>query len=201
MALCFKRRLKFIHVPKTGGTSVIQALQLDPQGFHDDWNLYPLDTKDFISFAVVRDPIDRFASQFNFGMSDRSFWHIKGTKSEFADYQIMKDMTLNEIVDDIRLPWEKRQLKHSGWWPQSWFLCDHERRVRVHYLLRQEHLERDLNSMLGELGHPMVSLPLVNTSEKRLTTETIRSDPSFASKLVLLYQSDFRAFGYAEPTF
>jgi hypothetical protein len=201
MALCFKRRLKFIHIPKTGGTAVIQALQLDPQGYHDDWNLYPPETRDFISFAVVRDPIDRFVSQFNFGMSDRSYWHIKGTKSEFADYQIMKDMTMNEIAEDLRLPFKERRLKHSGWWPQSWFVCDHGGRVRVHYVLRQEQLERDLNLMLGELGQPPVSLSIVNTSERRLDVATVRSDPAFTAKLVELYKTDYRAFGYVEPIF
>lgn len=198
MAICATRRLKFVHIPKTGGTSLIKALKLDPAGFHDAWNVYPSETSKFISFTVIRDPIQRFLSQYNSGMSDRSFWHIKGTVNEFADYQAMKDMSLEEILLDLKEPWKERKLKHSGWWPQSWFVCDREGRTRVHYLLRQEDLQLELDQMLSELGHPTVKLDRINVSEQRISMDNLNKQ--LIGMLADVYRSDCDAFGYSLET-
>jgi Sulfotransferase family len=198
MAICATRRLKFIHIPKTGGTSLIKALKLDPVGYHDAWNVYPSETSKFISFTVIRDPVKRFLSQYNFGMSDRTYWHIKGTAHEFADYRVMKDMSLEDIILDLKEPCKERKLKHSGWWPQSWFVCDRQDRPRVHYLLRQERLQPELDQMLSELGHPTVKLESINVSEQRISLANLNE--KLIGMLTDLYRSDYDAFGYPLTT-
>lgn len=197
MALDHEKRLKFIHIPKTGGTAVLNAMQLDPTGYHDAWNAYPASTFSYITFAVIRDPVSRFLSQYNFGMSDKSYWHVKGSQNEFCDYQEMKHMSIDEILDDLATPWQTRRLKHPGWWPQAWFICDREDRIRAHFLLRQEDLQNDLNRMLGELGHHQVTLPQVNRSERRLEMEALLDRPERLERLAEIYQKDYQAFGYS----
>ena len=48
--------MKFVHVPKTGGTSIIHALKLDNKGH------YTLDKYTPNTFTVVRNPFDRLVS-------------------------------------------------------------------------------------------------------------------------------------------
>ena len=133
-------------------------------------------------------------------MSDRTFWHIKGTANEFGDYQVMKEMSLDEILADLASPWKTRKLKHSGWWPQSWFICDQQDRVRMHYLLRQEELQDDLNRMLCELGYPMIRLDQINSSEPRLGHQAIQERPDLLEQIQALYQKDYELLGYAPAT-
>jgi hypothetical protein len=199
MALCYHRRLKFIHVPKTGGTTLIRALKLDRTGYHDPWSVYPEDTRDFTSFTIVRDPIARFVSQYNFGMSKRSFWHIQGTKHEFGDYQAMKDMSLLEIADELKKPWKKRSLRHCGWWPQCWFICDKENKIRADFVLRQEYLQSDLTAMLTKLGLADVPLEVMNRSEPILSLDDVLADANLVGKLIEIYRRDYQVLGVQPP--
>lgn len=196
MPLCYRRRLKFIHVPKTGGTALVRALNLEWTGNHNGWSGYPEDTRDFVTFTVVRDPVARFVSQYNFGMSKRSFWHIQGTKHEFGDYQVMKDMTLDQILADLKLPWNQRSLRHCGWWPQSWFICDAQNEVQAHYMLRQEHLQKDLSEMLAEISQPDVQLQDFNRSEPILSVEEVLADSGITARIVEMYRRDYSVLPY-----
>ena len=55
--------MKFVHVPKTGGTSIIHALKLDNKGH------YTLDKYTPNTFTVVRNPFDRLVSHFFYTFS------------------------------------------------------------------------------------------------------------------------------------
>src|SRR5262245_8557544 len=65
-----QRRLIFIHVPRVAGTSVVHALyETDRIRHHSARSLRAMDPDFFAateSFAVVRDPFDRFASAYSF---------------------------------------------------------------------------------------------------------------------------------------
>lgn len=199
MPVCHRRKLKMIHVPKTGGTAVIGALGLERIGYHDSWSVYPSETASYVSFTVVRDPLARFVSQYNFGMSKRTDYHIQGTRHEFPDYHVMKVMSLEQLLDDLKHPWDKRRLKQCGWWPQSWFICDAENRVRVDFVLHQEALQEELDEMLAKLGLPKVTLGKVNRSEKLLAADDVRSRPELLSRLVDIYERDYQVLGYPHP--
>jgi len=191
MPLCHRRKIKFIHIPKTGGTSLVRALDLESTGHHDAWSVYPATTADYVSFTVVRDPIARFVSEYNFGMAKRSYWHIQGTRHEFLDYHILKVMSLEDVVADLQLPLDKRRLKHCGWWPQTWFICDTQKRIRVDHILRQESLNEDLNGLLALLQLPAVTLPRINRSTEELAVADIISNSVLHEKLRQIYQNDY----------
>ena len=58
-----KLKFIFIHVPKTGGSSVKKALGIKVHG-HKKFSDWSKDYPDYFSFAFTRNPWDRFVSSF-----------------------------------------------------------------------------------------------------------------------------------------
>lgn len=60
-------QILFIHIPKTGGTSIASALYGAPKGHPTLYEYYlsnPILTKEYYKFCVVRNPFDRLVSTF-----------------------------------------------------------------------------------------------------------------------------------------
>lgn len=199
MPLCHHRKLKLIHIPKTGGTALVKALALEWTGYHDSWSAYPLETEAYTSFTVVRNPLERFVSQYNFGMSKRTFWHIQGTRHEFPDYHVMKVMTLEQLLEDLQLPFDRRRLRHCGWWPQSSFICNAVDEICVGTVLRQESLQNDLDQLLERLELPRVTVQELNQSEKCISVQDILWHADLLSQFLSIYSRDYRTLDYRVP--
>ena len=199
MPLCHRRRLKFLHVPKTGGTALVKALDLEHTGYHDGWWDYPGETKDYCTFAVVREPLARFVSQYNYAMSQETVWHKQGTQHEYPDLQALREMTLLEVVDDLRKPLQKRLLKECGWWTQSQFIFNHQEDLQCDYLLRYEELEADLAVMLRRQNLKPISIPPSNVSQKTITRGDLLVNKQFLERFVSVYDRDFELLGYERP--
>tara|TARA_B100000073_G_C23660077_1_gene544190 strand:+ start:641 stop:1183 length:543 start_codon:yes stop_codon:yes gene_type:complete len=65
----------FIHIPRTGGTSIKSALNLHDKiykkdVYHTSANEIPKECKDYFKFAFVRNPFDRFVSLYFYNKSD-----------------------------------------------------------------------------------------------------------------------------------
>ena len=201
MPLCHRRRLKFIHIPKTGGTSIVRSLALEPTGYHSGWWDYPDATKDYISFTVVRDPFARFVSQYNYAMSYITHWHQQGTANEYPDLASLREMTLLDVIQDLEKPIKLRRLRECGWWSQSQFIYDNTGRLRCDHLLRYEHLESDIKSFVAARGCPTFPLRQINVSQKTLTRWDLLQNADFMETFQKVYNRDCQLLHYNIPGF
>lgn len=64
MIVCERRKLVFIHITKTAGTSIVEALGLGPHLRHDVKASTPVTHADYLRFCFVRNPWDRALSAF-----------------------------------------------------------------------------------------------------------------------------------------
>ncbi len=65
MIICHKHRIVFLHVCKTGGTSIAQAMSRCGEEHGERHGLdVPEFAKDFLTLCVVRNPIDRLVSAY-----------------------------------------------------------------------------------------------------------------------------------------
>jgi len=158
-----KHHCIFVHIPKAAGTSIKQALQLSGQG-HPTWLNFaqwtPNHWRDYLTFAVVRDPYERFVSAYRYARMPESYWH--GKANPHPDLATLKDLNLHECA--LLLKNNRQALKHESWHPQSVWICDEQNQVKIDRVLRFSHLQQDFDRLCSELGLPPKPLPAENRS-------------------------------------
>jgi len=118
-----RRNLIFIHVPRVAGTSIAQALYGPRCTRHHSIRYYKTVAPRFWegadSFAVLRDPFDRFASSYAFVRS-------AGTETcRLSDVFVQQTARLRDVDDYLSFIEDRDDLSLDFVMrPQSWFVCD-----------------------------------------------------------------------------
>jgi hypothetical protein len=181
----------FIHIPKTAGTSMLQAIGAPVLGrLHVDYTHYmQSDPKRFASyykFAVVRDPVDRVYSCYKYltlggNQSDEDKKLTELINSSCGDFDgFVQDFMTTSVLSN----WNMLR-------PQTSFICSRVGELMVDYILRYESLDSDYQRLREHLPMLPIQLPQVNVSEG------VRNVPASADtmeKLKDYYRSDIDAF-------
>lgn len=179
----------FIHIPKTGGTSVHSTgvyrsyghmpASHDDRAWIDEQDLPPL-------FAVVRHPYSRFASAYYFLRA--------GGNSAYDRYYARKlgihRLGLNEFAARKVASGEALDWLHFK--PQADFLTNRSGELSVRFLLRFEHLENDWRRFATGFDLPPVL-------ERRNVGRSRKKAPlTEESKLIIrrAYHRDFELLGF-----
>ena len=182
----------FVHVTKSGGTAVAQAL-FGEQPHHyraiQYRAMYGIRRYNaMFKFAFVRNPWDRLYSAWSYlsggGWSHFDHrWYIENI-ARYEDFNTFIRQWLTE--DSIS--------EHIHFWPQSWFLCDKHGRVIVDYVGRFENLADDYEVVSRRLG---IGSPLkqLNTSSRKANYTEIY-EPDTIDLVTRVYQQDIDLFGY-----
>lgn len=136
-----ERKLIFCHIPRTGGVSVCNALNMEIIGKH-----FPVSAirhefpKDYILFSIQRPYLDRIKSAHGYILPD-----------DFYTWE------------ELMFHYNKQTLDDKGLivWPNEYFLD-----AKVDYLLRFENLQEDLDKMLSDLKQEKVVLIKCNSFKK-----------------------------------
>ena len=179
MPLCPDHNALFVHIPKTGGTSVNRvmthaAAPLNPDGDSDVDNLHHLTAAvlrarlpafdSYFRFAVVRNPWDRLVSEYHYRTQ-----HAGGHFPYLAPEPVPADPSFDwfvrrlESVDLSRL----RHVEGCHLYPQSAYLCSADHRLLVDLLCRFETYGADVRAALeraGCLSAGAAPLSALNTS-------------------------------------
>jgi hypothetical protein len=174
-----ERRLLFIHIARTGGTSIEAAFvgsdwwYVDAQSKH----LSASQTRryygegiwsSFVKFAVVRNPWDRLVSMWAAGA-----------------WRFGQDIDLSAFLRQLRPhPHELYQSLHYH------EILDEE----LDYVLRFESLQTDLSRMLRERGIDDIVLPRVETSHH--THYSDYYSPEAAELARTMFRKDIELYGY-----
>jgi Sulfotransferase family len=119
------RNLIFVHVPRVAGTSIVQALYGEGCIHHYSMRYYravhPQFARKAGSFALLRDPFERFASAY-------AFVRAGGTSASRLSDVFVRQTSGVRTVDDYLCFLEGRRALDLDFVmrPQSWFICDCE---------------------------------------------------------------------------
>lgn len=184
----------FIHVPKAAGSSVLRTGVKYTLG-HKPVRYYlrhkPADRAMPATFAIARDPMDRFVS---------AFYYLKGGGSTGQDRRwsqrnIAPDMTHNDFAEHLES--HPRLLRQMHFRPQAYMLKDDSGKIAVDRILKFEMLDTDWPPFAR--AHGLVEdLPRVNVGSRG---SRVRPETSDRTKEIIarLYAEDFTILGYAPP--
>ena len=198
-------RCIFVHIPRTGGTSIEDVIWPAERTEKDLWmgfiskheNKYqtgglqhllagqirqevgPDVFSSYFKFAVVRNPWDRAVSQFSYTRIRTDLHELIGMTA---------DTSFSEYLNMI----ESRE--HVQWQPQSDFVHDIGGAILIDFVARFEQLEKDAQTIFSRLRLEGKSLPHTNASARRPYREYF--DASSKRKIERLYGQDIEAFAY-----
>jgi len=141
LALVRRARTLFIHIPKNAGTSVSHALYGE-QIKHATIRYYGKVARRMLwnttSFAILRDPVARFLSAFNYARNGGSA--DVGIAAPFRD-RYMAFQSVDDALDHLEGAADIYQIDHI-FRPQSWYITDRAGKVMVDRLFMVEEFDR-----------------------------------------------------------
>ncbi len=196
------KKFLFIHIQKTGGTSIKHQL-LKCYGsaqFHYPHTMLRQislkeEEKHFFKFAFVRNPWDRLYSWYKMIMNVKSetifFQHIRDNASNFSEFL---DLT-EEIIDTVPVgkTSDTQNIKSIAT-NQLEYILDKNGQLGVDFIGKFEQLQDDFNMILQKLHLPVSPLPHLNKTDNR-NYRTAYSDNDI-EKVFNLYKTDIVYFKY-----
>lgn len=203
------KRCIFVHIPKTGGTSVEDAIwgpDRSARTAADLWyghiapdrNKYQADGlqhllatqirqevgsevfDSYFKFSFVRNPWDRCVSEYAYMRERPDLRDLIGMRADCS------------FPDFLRLI---QQVEHVHWYEQCQFVMDEDGRLLVDFLGRFESFEADLRGVLCRLGVEASTIP----HEMKGGRGPYQDYYDAASRDVVarLYRRDIESFGYS----
>jgi len=179
---CDVHRYIFVHINKTGGTSISKALADEPEPMWKHMTaaqyrkVLPVRFSNFFKFAFVRNPWDRMVSQYFFRVGDT------GQAGHLAD---RAPVSFPEFLRDPFPLGHREQLS---------FISDDAGRRLVDFVGRFERLQADFDRVCDRLQRPRRTLPTLNQTQHGPYTDYY--DDETRRLVAELYRRDIAFFGY-----
>lgn len=204
--ISYTNNFVFIHIPKNAGTAVSESLRIETSK-HNTVKEYinVLGEKRYdnmLSFAFVRNPFSRFISLYNYARMKESYYHSaihpeKAIYGKHMDYDILKDASIDEAAQLLKVGQLVHNPPHTQWKPQCFWLKDNTETLNVKYLGRFEDIEFHLKNLSDLLGA---------TTKKELDKVNASSKSSLDYKKIIgtetryiledFYKEDLETFNY-----
>jgi hypothetical protein len=196
----FKRKIIFLHIPKTGGTSVEKALNLLSKEYgyginnnkkamqHYDWHQYKkhLGEKIFnkyYKFTISRNPYDKVTSDY--------FWLKNIAKVEYDNFQ---NKSFDEYLDYCEHIVKNRlynlTIYHDHFKPQHRFIYDNNNKLMIDRILRFENFK-----YVSKFVNTRYNTNLKHLNENKSKKKIILNDIQ-KNKIYDIYKNDFILLKY-----
>lgn len=185
-----RTRSIFVHVPKTAGISIAEAIYGEQPGHYTARYLqtvYGRRYRRYFTFAFVRNPWDRVYSAYRF--LRRGGWHpgeAAWAGDHLSEYSDFRDFVLRGLA-------REEIASYLHFLPQSHFLIGWDGEIGVEFVGRFEALERDFEVVANRLGAEL-RLPTRNASPPADYTRAYDSETR--SVVGRLYEEDVERFEY-----
>jgi hypothetical protein len=194
-----ERRCIYIHVPKTGGTSIKALLCQGPNPSHATLFHYsvlfpPAEFKTFFKFGFVRNPWDRVYSSYTYLIAGGKNEQDRGFgKRILLKYRDFEDFVLHGL--------HKHEVRgHIHFLPQWQFLSIRSGMMPIDFIGYYESLPQDFAFAARRIGLPE-ELPWNNRTQGREVSYKAAYTPAMKQRVAEVYAQDIALFGYEFDTF
>ena len=155
LALYKKRNIIFIHIPKNAGSSIVKSLYDDGIS-HSSALYYKTIDEEFFrkteSFALLRNPIDRFCSAFNYlKFHSKQEPNIKFRNSHLQDINNVSDLIIKMKFDPS---FKSMILRFPHFRTQSEYVCNKKGEIIVNRIGHLDFLESFTNEISSYIHQP-----------------------------------------------
>jgi hypothetical protein len=203
MLISRRRKFIFIHIQKTGGSSIERVIkELVPDAYsilgthdHASWAKREIKAEwdQYFKFAFVRNPWDRLVSWYTM-IAQGALIHTKYDLNRLWQYVLDNSTNFDEFICNCTGVIDDVDGRKSFMYNQKDYLTNEDGQVIVDFIGRFETLGRDAESVLTRLGLPGVPLPHINISNHRHYSEYY-SDKT-KNVIAERYARDISFFGY-----
>ena len=182
----YKQKFLFIHINKTGGSSIEKALNMRQQVHYTASMLkYLLGTDEYekkYTFTFVRNPFDKVVSQYAYRLKNDQTG-IKKKNIGFKEWVNLTYVDRNPLYYNIP----------EMFMPQYHWLHDYSGKLLVDFVGKFETLEKDFNEVINTLDLNAI-LPHVRKSHRKPYPEYY--DLETKEIITNHYRKDLETFGY-----
>ncbi|MES0489106.1 MAG: sulfotransferase family 2 domain-containing protein [Leptospirales bacterium] len=195
----FNHRYKiiFIHIPKNAGTSIENALfgTYGKVGHHKAISYYQEDSekfKQYLKFAVVRNPFDRIISAFRYLKNGgRNKFDSEWAKIHLSKYKNFSDFI--NALDEKKIQDEILSWKHFE--PQYKYVYDENGNCLVDYIIYFENLDEELLKISNAAGINPLSIQKLNKGMRKPNFKKFYSTRNIET-ISRVYKKDLELFHY-----
>lgn len=192
-------KLLFIHIPKTGGSSVEHLLHRckwlarreGKVGQHSTmsqaYKFMVGPPEDYFKFTIIRDPWDRIISFYLMNYKRDSF--------VFPNVDIFKGkkyVSFPDFYKNLNSTWQHAETS-------EYYLAVDGTIPEDLHILRFNHLEEDFKAMFKTQGFEMpIDFPHINKNDRASDAlrNYLKADPEFADVVAELYHAEIEHFGF-----
>jgi len=148
VAICHRRKIIFIHIPKNGGTAFEKFLNVPAMG-HPVWSAYAQTPywDNYFKVAIVRNPYQRALSCYNYARMEKSYWHATSGVSihgKHPEYDFLSTLTFYETLQYLD---SSRHLFGVHWKPQVNWITGADKLIVVDKVIRLENIDYELKQL------------------------------------------------------
>ena len=179
MLVSDSRKLVFVHIQKTGGSTVSRLLEqhipdLYTVGARHEFAVQGMreleDWDEYFKFAFVRNPWERLVSWYSMvrKFEENQDWRLQRTFNKLLRYAHDNSSTFEEFIynctDEVEI---KDGVYYSFAYNQLDYVTDENGRLLVDFIGRLETFEKDIREVLGRIGIELKTVPHKNRSTHR----------------------------------